>query len=116
MQASLRVRCCDVVKLGNNSGKKETIHHPAPVRNLSLPKKWWPHRKDFSGRYGPSAFFIRFSYLPPAWKVFLLLRPEKFSKRLSFGGGRVSFVLPYVLPPGLVIKTKGFQHKSSKRQ
>ena len=36
--------------------------------------------------------FIGFLYPPPAWKV-SLLRPEKFSKRFSFGGGCVRFCL-----------------------
>ena len=38
--------------------------------------------------------FIGFLYPPPAWKVFFeasKLRPEKFPKRFSFGGGRVRF-------------------------
>ena len=32
------------------------VHHPAPVQNFSLPKKWWPQRKDFGGRYGFPGF------------------------------------------------------------
>ena len=33
---------------------------------------------------------LGFLYPPPAWKIFSL-RPEKFSKRIFFGGGRVRF-------------------------
>ena len=51
--------------------KKETIHHLAPVKNFSLPKKrWGPQRKDFGGRYGFFLVFTGFLYLPPAWQVF----------------------------------------------
>ena len=50
---------------------KESIHRPAPLRNLSLPKEHGePQRKDFGGRYGSFGFY-RFLYRPPAWMFFL---------------------------------------------
>ena len=69
--------------------EKKNIHRPAPVQNFSLQKrkKWGPQRKDFGGGYG----------FPGLYRVFgsttglesFSLRPEKFSKRFSFGGGCV---------------------------
>ena len=54
-------------------GKPPTLCcRPAPVGNFSLQKiKWGLQRKDFGGRYGFPGF-TGFSYLPLAWKVFLL--------------------------------------------
>ena len=45
--------------------------------------------------------FIGFLYPPPAWKGFSL-RPEKFSKRYSFGGGCVPFFLLCVNVIGVI--------------
>ena len=65
--------------------EKESIYHPAPVRNFSLPKKGGSLRKDFGGRYGFPGFYRA------GWKV--SLRPENVPPKYSFGGGRVHFFL-----------------------
>ena len=63
--------------------EKESIHRPAPVQNFSLQKKWGPQRKDFG-----FPCFYRVFVSTTSLKSFSL-RPEKFSKRFSFGGGCV---------------------------
>ena len=50
------------------------------------------HRRKISVVDMVFLVFIGFLYPPPAWKVFAL-RPEKFFKRFSFGGGRARFFL-----------------------
>ena len=67
---------------------KETVHHPAPMRNFSWPKESGRQRKDF--RYGFPCF-TGFFYLSPVWKFFG--RPAKVFKRFSFGGA-VHLFLP----------------------
>ena len=67
-------------------------HCNAPVRNFSLPKEMGAKRKDLGGRHGFPGLYIAFLHLPPAWKV--VLRPEKLSRRFSFGGGSVCSFLP----------------------
>ena len=62
--------------------EKESMHRPAPVRNFSLPKK---NGDGFPGFY---RVFVSTTGLES-----FSLRPEKFPKRFSFGGGRVRFFL-----------------------
>ena len=70
---------------------KESIHRPAPVQNFSLPENMGPQRKDFGGRYGFPGFHRVF--VSTTGLESFSLRPEKFSKRFSFGGGCVRFFL-----------------------
>ena len=86
--------------------EKETIHRPAPVQNFSLQKKWGPQRKDFGGGYGFSGFH-RVSVSTTGLES-LSMRPEKFSKRFSFGGGCVRFLL-LCFPPRLFMCHKTSQ-------
>ena len=48
--------------LNYTSWEKETIHHPATVRNFSLPKEWGPQRKAFGGRYRFPSFYRVIAY------------------------------------------------------
>ena len=76
---------------------KESIHRPAPVQNFSsLQKKWGPQRKDFGGGYGFPGFYRVF--VSTTGLESFSFRPEKFSKRFSFGGGCVRFFLLCVCP------------------
>ena len=76
------------------TGKKKAYTALLQCRTFLCRKKWGPQRKDFGGGYG----------LPGFCRVFVSttglesfsLRPEKFSKRFSFGGGRVRFLLRHV--------------------
>ena len=61
-----------------NACEKETLHHPAPVRNFSL-------IKDMGGPQD------KFRWLPPAFLESALRGQEKFSKVFSFGGGNIHF-------------------------
>ena len=79
-----------------DSWEKESIHRPAPVRNLFGPPKMGVTEEDFCGRYGFSEFY-RVSVSTAGLESFSL-RPEKFSKRFSFGGGSVRFVLLWTGP------------------
>ena len=54
-------------------------------------KKWGPQRKDFGGGYGFPGFYSFFASTTGLESF--SLRPEKFSKRFSFGGGSVCFFL-----------------------
>ena len=56
------------------SGKKETIHRPAPVQNFSLQKEEGAHRGKISVVDMVFLVFIGFLYPPPAWKVFFEAR------------------------------------------
>ena len=70
----------------SGSWEKQSIHRPAPVQNFSLPKKWGPQRNDFGGRYGILGFYRVF--VSSTGLESFSLRPEKFPKRFSLGGGR----------------------------
>ena len=61
------------------------------MQNFSLPKKRGPQRKDFGDRYGFPGFH-RVLVSTTGLESFSL-RPEKFPKGFSFGGGRVRFLL-----------------------
>ena len=77
---------------------KQTIHCHAPVEELFFAeKKWGPQRKDFGGRYGFSGF-LGFFVSSTGLESFSL-RPEKVSKRFSFGGGSVCFFFSVPVPP-----------------
>ena len=87
---------CDLDRLKLREPKfweKESRHRPAPVRNFSLPKKWGAQRKDFGGRCGFPCFDRVFVSTTGLESFYLSLRPAKFPKIFSFGGGRVRFVL-----------------------
>ena len=74
-----------------NTGKKKAYTALLQCRTFLCRKKWGPQRKDFGGRYGFPGFhrvFVSTTDLES-----FSLRPEKFSKRFSFGGGRVRFFL-----------------------
>ena len=79
--------------------EKESIHRPAPVQNLKkvtflCPKEWRPQTKDFGDRYGfPGFHRVFISDINTTNLESFSLRPEKFPKRFSFGGGRVRFFL-----------------------
>ena len=64
------------------------IHRPAPVRNFSSP----PQRKDFGGRYCFPGFYRVF--VSTTGLESSSMRPDKSSKRFSFSGGSVLFLLP----------------------
>ena len=68
------------------------VHRPAPVQNFSLPKKMGATEERFRWWIWFSWFSQGILYPPLIWKVFQL-RPEKFPKRFSFGGGRVRLYL-----------------------
>ena len=68
------------------------------MQNFSCRKKWGPQRKDLGGGYGFPGFYRVF--VSTTGLESLSLRPEKFSKRFSFGGGRVRFFLLWVLEKG----------------
>ena len=67
--------------------EKESMHRPAPVQNFSLQKKMGSQRKDFGGGFGFPGFYRVFVSTTGSFSS----RPEKFSKRFSFGGGCVRF-------------------------
>ena len=60
-------------------------------RTFLCRKKWVPQRKDFGGGYGFPGFYRVF--VSTTGLESFSLRPEKFSKRFSFGGGCVRFFL-----------------------
>ena len=70
---------------------KESIHCPAPVRNFSLPKKKGGHRGKIS--VVDMSFLVFIGLLYPYRPEKFSLRPEKFSKMISFSGGSVRFSL-----------------------
>ena len=78
-----------------NICEKESIHLPAPVRNFSLPKKNGSHR----GQILVDTVFLGFCrvFASTTGLERFSLRPEKFSKRFSFGGGRVHFCVHFFL-------------------
>ena len=58
---------------------------------FSAEKKWGPRRKDFGGGYAFPGFYRVF--VSTTGLESFSLKPEKFSKRFSFGGGCVRFFL-----------------------
>ena len=73
------------------AGRKKKKRTPlAPGAELCR-EKWGPQRKDFGGGYGFPGFYRVF--VSTTGLESFSLRPEKFSKRLSFGGGCVRFFL-----------------------
>ena len=96
----VRILPCSWVPLG-----KETIHHPVAVRISSLLKKTGPTaRGKVSVIDMVSQVFTGLCI--HHWPGKFYSRPEKLSKRSSFGGGRVRFLLPcfdnsHTTPPNL---------------
>ena len=90
---------------------ERTIHRPAPVQNFLCRKKWGPKRKDFGGGYGFPGFY-RVSISTTGLES-SSSRPEKFSKRLSFGGGCVRFFLLCLLF-NYLLRFRGFQRSSQR--
>ena len=75
--------------------EKEAIHHSAPVRNFSLPKrKKGGHRGKISVVAMVFLVFIGFLYPPLSWKNVFEAR-KVFQKIFSYGGGIVRFLLPF---------------------
>ena len=68
---------------------------------LFFAEKWGAQRKDFGGRYGFPGFYRVF--ISTTSLESFSLKPEKFSRRFSCGGGSVrSFLLCFCgKPPGL---------------
>ena len=64
---------------------------PCSSAELFFAEKNGVHRGKISVVDMAFLVFIGFLYPPPAWKVFF--EASKFSKRFSFGGGSVRFVL-----------------------
>ena len=73
------------------AGKKKAYTALLQCRTFLCRKKWGPQRKDFGGGYGFPGFY-RVCVSTTGLESFSL-RPEKFSKRFSFGGGCVRFFL-----------------------
>ena len=73
------------------TGKKKAYTAPLQCRIILCRKKWGPQRKDFGRRYGFPGFHRVF--VSTTGPESFSLRPEKFSKRFSFGGGSVRFLL-----------------------
>ena len=77
---------------------------PCSSTELFFAEKNGVHRGKISVVDMVFLVFIGFLYPPPAWKVLeSSFRPEKFSKRFSFGGGCVRFFLlcPLILHESL---------------
>ena len=75
----------------NVLGKRK---HTPPCSSAELffaEKKWGPQSKDFGGGYGFPGLYLVFVFTT-GLDIFSL-RPEKFPKWFSFGGGRVRFFL-----------------------
>ena len=73
------------------AGEKKAYTALLQCTTFLCQKKWGPQRKDFGGRYGFPGFYRVF--VSTTGLESFSLRPEKFSKRFSFGGGRVRFFL-----------------------
>ena len=73
-----------------NSGKKKPYTALLQCRTFCR-QKWGPLRKDFGGGYGFPGFYRVF--VSTTGLESFSLRPDKFSKRFSFGGGCVRFFL-----------------------
>ena len=76
--------------------------HTPPCSSAELffaEKKWGPQRKDFGGGHGLPGFYRVF--VSTTGLESFSLRPEKFSKRFSFGGGCVRFFLLCLLKQSL---------------
>ena len=65
---------------------------------MTSDKKGGPQRKDFGGRYGVPGFHRDFVSTTDLESF--SLRPEKFPKRFSFGGGRVRFFPDHTILAG----------------
>ena len=74
-----------------NSGKKKPYTALLQCRTFLCRKKWGPQRKDCGGGYGFPGFYRVF--VSTTGLESFSLRPEKFSKRFSFCGGCVRFLL-----------------------
>ena len=72
--------------------EKESVHRPAPVRNFSFCRKNGGHRGKISVVDMVFPGFYR-AFVSTTGLESFSLRPEKFSKRFSFGAGRVRFFL-----------------------
>ena len=81
-----------MTRLKHPNSEKESIHRPASVQNFPLPKKKGGTDEDFGGGFGFSGFHRVFVSTTTDLESFSL-RPEKFPKGFSFGGGRVRFFL-----------------------
>ena len=95
--------------------------HTPPCSSEELPfaekkkrKKGGPQRKDFAGRYGFLGFF--WVFVSTTGLESFSLRPEKFPKRMSFGGGRVRFfsslsvsVSPKIITSRKVVSKRWFE-------
>ena len=79
---------------GSLGKRKHTPPCSLQCRTVLCRKKWGPQRKDFGGGYGFPGFY-RVSVSTTGLESFSW-RPEKFSKRFSFGGGCVRFFLLWV--------------------
>ena len=64
---------------------------PCSSAELFFAKKVGPQRQDFGGRYGFLGFYRVFASTTGLESF--ALRPEKFPKWFSFGGGRVRFLV-----------------------
>ena len=73
------------------SGEKKPYTALLQCRTFLCRKEWGPQREDFGGGYGFPGFY-RVLVSTTGMESFSL-RPEKFSKRFSFGGGCVRFSL-----------------------
>ena len=76
---------------GPGAGQKKAYTALLQCRTFLCRKKWGPQRKDFGGGYGFPGFYRVF--VSTTGLESFSLRPEKFSKRFSFGGGCVRFFL-----------------------
>ena len=72
--------------------EKESIHRPAPVQNFSLQEKMGSTEERFRWWIYGFPGFCRV-FVSTAGLESFSLRPEKFSKRFSFGGGCVRLSL-----------------------
>ena len=74
-----------------HTGKKKPYTALLQCRTFLRKKERGPQRKDFGGGYGFPGFYKVF--VSTTGLESFSLRPEKFSKRFSFGGGCVRFFL-----------------------
>ena len=114
--ALLLVPSCSCPVKVNVLGKKESIHHPAPVQNFSLPKKRG-HRGKISVVDMVFLVFIGFLCPPPAWKVFFEARkvPQKIFV-FFFGGGSVCFFSSLTLQKLTRLVQTDFRHLEGRKR
>ena len=74
-----------------HAGKKKPYTALLQCRTFLCRKKWGPQRKNFGGGYGFPGFHRVF--VSTTGLESFSLRPAKFSKRFSFGGGCVRYFL-----------------------